>query len=173
MTGAVGDQHAPKRRADMRAWLVITAAAACALTGNAYAKQSGALARSNDAIGQAEVSLSPNPFAPANGRPAPTVPPVLQIRSNVNEDEDSGYRSWCPRAECIRRSGTSKTAQRHSTSTAVANVRTRGRQGHGRRTGAGADISRHLRIFFAGTTIVPQPGSRPVPGSLWHRMFLG
>ena len=48
----------------MRAWLVITAAVACALTGNAYAKQSGALARSNDTIGQAEVSLSPNPFRP-------------------------------------------------------------------------------------------------------------
>jgi hypothetical protein len=69
MIGAVGDQHAPKRRADMRAWLVITAAAACALTGSAYAKQSGTLARSNDASGQAEVSLTPNPFAPTNSRP--------------------------------------------------------------------------------------------------------
>jgi hypothetical protein len=73
MTEAVGDQNAPKRRADMRAWLVITAAAACALMGNAYAKQSGAPGRSNDAIGQAEVSLSPNPFAPTNSRPPATV----------------------------------------------------------------------------------------------------
>jgi hypothetical protein len=57
----------------MRAWLVITAAAACALAGNAYAKQSGALARSNDAIGQAQVSLSPNPLAPTNSRPPAVV----------------------------------------------------------------------------------------------------
>ena len=48
----------------MRAWLVITAAVACALTGNAYAKQSGALARSNDTIGQARSKPVAEPVCP-------------------------------------------------------------------------------------------------------------
>ena len=58
----------------MKGWLVIAGAIACALTGNAaFAKQSGALARSNDAIGQAQVGLAPGPFAPTNGRPPAAV----------------------------------------------------------------------------------------------------
>jgi hypothetical protein len=96
MTKAVGDQHAPKRRADMRAWLVITAAVACALTGNAYAKQSGALARSNDTIGQGQVSLSPNPFSPANSRlPAAVSRPsddVVAGTTFVGRDPDRNIR---------------------------------------------------------------------------------
>jgi hypothetical protein len=96
MTGAVGDQHAPQRRVDMRAWLVITAAVACALTGNVHAKQSGALARSNDTIGQAEESLSPNPFAPTNGRPPAAVSrpshDVVAGTTFVGRDPDRNIR---------------------------------------------------------------------------------
>ena len=79
----------------MRAWLVITAAVACALTGNAYAKQSGALARSNDTIGQAEVSLSPNPFAPNSRPPAAVSRPsddVVAGTTFVGRDPDRNIR---------------------------------------------------------------------------------
>jgi hypothetical protein len=51
----------------MRRWLVITGAVACALAGHAAsAKQSAPLARSNEAIDQARVGLSPVPFGPAS-----------------------------------------------------------------------------------------------------------
>jgi hypothetical protein len=58
----------------MKRWLVITGVMACALMANAaYAKQSGALARSNEAIDQGQVGLSPGPFGPTNSRPPAAV----------------------------------------------------------------------------------------------------
>ena len=54
----------------MRRWFVITGAVACALASDAAsAKQSGPLARSNEAIGQARVGLPSDSFGPANSRP--------------------------------------------------------------------------------------------------------
>jgi hypothetical protein len=80
----------------MKRWLVITGAVACALAGNAaYAKQSGTPARSNDAIGQARVSLSPNPFAEASGPPAVVSQPshdVVAGTTFVGRDPDRYIR---------------------------------------------------------------------------------
>lgn len=81
----------------MKRWLVITGAMACALMGSAaHAKQSGALARSNGAIGQARVSLLPDPFAPTASRP----PAVVSLPSHdvvagttfVGRDPDRNIR---------------------------------------------------------------------------------
>jgi hypothetical protein len=78
----------------MKRWLVFAGAIACALAGNtAYAKQSGAPARSNDAIGQA--SLSPNPFAEASRPPAVVSQPshdVVAGTTFVGRDPDRYIR---------------------------------------------------------------------------------
>jgi hypothetical protein len=80
----------------MKRWLVITGAIAWALAGNAaYAKQSGAPARSNDAIGQARISLSPNPFAEASRPPAAVSGPADDVVAGttfVGRDPDRHIR---------------------------------------------------------------------------------
>ncbi len=81
----------------MRRWLVITGAVACALTANgASAKQSGPLARSNEAIGQARASLSSDPFGPLNSRPPAAVPgpanDVVAGTTFVGRDPDRNIR---------------------------------------------------------------------------------
>ena len=80
----------------MKRWLVIAGAIACALTGNAaFAKQSGAPARSNDAIGQARIGLSPNPFAEASRPPAVVWQPSHDVVAGptfVGRDPDRHIR---------------------------------------------------------------------------------
>ena len=80
----------------MKRWLVIAGAIACALTGNAaLAKQSGVPARSNDAISQARIGLSPNPFAEASGPPVVVWQPshdVIAGTTFVGRDPDRYIR---------------------------------------------------------------------------------
>ena len=79
----------------MRAWLVITAAVACALTGNAYAKQSGVPARSNDTIGQARSKPVAKPVCPNSRPPAAVSRPsddVVAGTTFVGRDPDRNIR---------------------------------------------------------------------------------
>jgi hypothetical protein len=58
----------------MKRWLVIAAAVACALAGNAaHAKQNATPARSNAAIDQTGIGLSSGPFGPTDSWPPAAV----------------------------------------------------------------------------------------------------